>query len=117
MCDKTSTALQVFKAQPNHGGLSEAACMLFEKVIEDNKKTTKKVEEIHEEVATLQTDVQMVKSDVARISSIVERPGWWSRFWEQYGSKIVLSFLFLTASVFCRFALPELVDLWEVLSK
>lgn len=91
--------------------------MLFEQVIQDNKKTTQKVEEVHAEVSILKSDFQVVKSEVSRILSIVERPSWWSRFWEQYGSKIVLSIFFLTASLFCKFAIPELIDLWEALSK
>ena len=113
MCDKTSTALQILKAQPNHGGLSEAACMLFEQVIEDNKKTTKKVEEIHEEMAAVKSDVRSLKEDVTRILQIVEKPSWWTKFWDQYGSKIVLTILFLAASLFCKIAIPEMIDLWK----
>lgn len=106
MCDKTATALKVLLAQPDRGGLSEAAAMVFEQVIEDTKK-------IEGRLSNLETDVGTIKADVSKLVERFSKPSWLSQFWNTYGNKIVLTALILLGGIATRYALPEILEIWK----
>lgn len=108
MCDKTATALKVLLAQPNRGGLSEAAAMVFEQVIEDTKK-------IEGRLSNLETDVGAIKQDVSLLVQRFSKPSWLSRFWEKHGDKLVLIMVLIVAAYLSHYALPELTAMWRAL--
>lgn len=113
MCEKTTTALKVLLAQPDRGGLSEAAAMVFEQVIEDTKKIEGRLSKLEATSEETKTEVIEMKTMLKSIMEHFKEESWFKRFWNKFGDKIVLVGLTLVAGVVTKYALPEILNVWK----
>lgn len=115
MCGQTKTALKVLLAQPDRGGLSEAAALVFESVIGDTAKMEERMTKLEEKVMSIDSKVDAIDSKLDSLLSQAQSQSWFEKFWNKYGDKIVIGALLIAAAVFCKQALPELVNMWKAL--
>lgn len=113
MCEKTATALKVLLAQPDRGGLSEAAAMVFEQVIEDTKKIEGRLSKLEMNSEETKAELLEMKTMLKGLVDHFQAGSWLKRFWDSYGNKITLTALGLIAAIATKYAIPEIIELWK----
>lgn len=115
MCDKTKTALNILLEQPDQGGLSKAAALVFQSVVGDTEKMEERMTKVEQRLGAVESKVDTINTKLDRVLQYYDNPSWFHQFWNSYGNKIVLVALTLIAGVVTRYALPEIIEVWKAL--
>lgn len=107
MCQGLKSAIDVLKTQPRNGGLSKAEMMIFEKVVEDNKKMGDRMTKLEEKVGAVEDRLNSVDKKLDDVLKLLDRP-LWNNLKEVLSNKMFIYLIITLTCLICGVSVGQI---------